>query len=969
MMMASTVNLQAQTTIGGVNLGNLTDYLFFFADGSKDANWQGATKGFAGDVAVNGVLAKERTSGGVPYAGTIYTNSSSLEGWSNIVSQNSPGQVTPAQAFGRTNEGPRINSLTADLNSAFAQINALPASPGYASVSATSLNGLNTKNGTAQTFVINITSDLKVTSKINITGDAGDVFILRWDSDGNPNNGYQGQVKFQSGGAIVPLGDLKPSNFINVAGDINASGGGSTPPLPYPQGPRFNNGAGSLVAKGSNFSGGGYFTGYWLTTGDPSDRETASLSNAIFVGGWYTTTTKFSMTSGTSGVYVAPPPPPSPPSTSCIGEAANYVLLGLQGGTVSINSATNVIGNVGYSAGVTSTTNQKVGDGGLFNGTVYVHSNVAQFQYTDKNFLPSGGIVQNNAAQSARLDQANASAVAASASFAAFTPNIVFGALGDNDSRTINRVGKVTVVQIGSLNYNEDQLTLVGQPGQNDAFIINVLGNFEFSGSSIILQNVSPNMVVFNFPNASTVKLNKSTNIFNGTILAPTGSVEYHNPAIFNGGIIAKNITVHSDFNITSKPLQIPCTPVTVCDNVTLGGSIGFAPYCKAGLQYCPSDGPIPTIISCVDPTGGGNGDLEIVWLRSRTGVCSYPTRTADEIMAGLDPNWEIIPNANGLSYTPTSVTQKTCYLRCARRPGCTTFVESNIISLSPSPDCGGPGPNCSNIVIEGNRGGNINISQIDPNAYTIVQIYDLTTWAEVFKCDGTCSTPNMTIALDPYSYYLVKVKYFQFENGFLNIVCEKNETIDFRASLEGHLGEQFNFEAVKQVDFTALMWTHNQGNLVANYVLEGSTDNIHFKTIDQQASDGSTGLKVYEGYDLEPSTGDNYYRLRMEMKDGSVVYSDVKLVNFPDLTNYVVFPNPANSFAKVNLEKIIGKQDVKMILFNDLGLEVKRFQLEEVYGKYYQMDLRDVKEGHYVLWINVPGRRAVAQQLVVGRL
>lgn len=35
--------------------------------------------------------------------------------------------------------------------------------------------------------------------------------------------------------------------------------------------------------------------------------ETSSLSNGIFVGGWYSLTTKFSMTSGTSGVYIAPP--------------------------------------------------------------------------------------------------------------------------------------------------------------------------------------------------------------------------------------------------------------------------------------------------------------------------------------------------------------------------------------------------------------------------------------------------------------------------------------------------------------------------------------------------------------------------------------------------------------------------------------------------------------------------------------
>ena len=38
--------IDAQNNIGGINLGHLTDYLFVFTNGSVDANWQGATKGF-----------------------------------------------------------------------------------------------------------------------------------------------------------------------------------------------------------------------------------------------------------------------------------------------------------------------------------------------------------------------------------------------------------------------------------------------------------------------------------------------------------------------------------------------------------------------------------------------------------------------------------------------------------------------------------------------------------------------------------------------------------------------------------------------------------------------------------------------------------------------------------------------------------------------------------------------------------
>jgi hypothetical protein len=289
-------------------MGNLTDYLFVFTNGSVDANWQSASKGYIGNVAVNGVVASERTSGTIPYAGTIYTNNNTLGPYQNIINANT------GQASYYLNESTRLTNLKTDLENAFKQINALTTTSGYSGVSAMSLDGLNTQNGINQTFVINITSGFQVSNHINITGDAGDLFVLRWDNDANFSNGYNGQVKFQSGGAIIPLGGLKPTNFISVAGDINSSGGGSNPALPFPQGPRINNGTGSLINGGSNFNGGGFFTGYWLTTGTPTIApageqpygKTAAQSNGIFVGGWYTKTTEFSLTGGSSGVYIQP---------------------------------------------------------------------------------------------------------------------------------------------------------------------------------------------------------------------------------------------------------------------------------------------------------------------------------------------------------------------------------------------------------------------------------------------------------------------------------------------------------------------------------------------------------------------------------------------------------------------------------------------------------------------------------------
>ena len=96
-----------------INLGNPPDYVMVFIGGNTDANWQGATKGYVGDIFINGE-ADERTSGNVPYAGILSTNASSLGAWQNILDDN------PVQSSGLYNQTIRYAALQNDFyNSVF----------------------------------------------------------------------------------------------------------------------------------------------------------------------------------------------------------------------------------------------------------------------------------------------------------------------------------------------------------------------------------------------------------------------------------------------------------------------------------------------------------------------------------------------------------------------------------------------------------------------------------------------------------------------------------------------------------------------------------------------------------------------------------------------------------------------------------------------------------------------------------
>ncbi|WP_238368755.1 pilus assembly protein TadG-related protein [Mesobacterium pallidum] len=442
-------------------MGDMTGYLLFVADGSVDANWQGATKGFIGDTAVNGLVTKDRSSGGVPYDGTIYTNAPQLTGWDGIVAQNT------GTAWTSPNETARIDDLMTVFNNALSKFGAMDPTPGFENVAAADLDGMNSQNGTAETFVINITSGMSLSSSLNISGDATDLYVLRWDEDPY-RSGFQGTVKLSSGGGVNPMGKLEPTNFINLAGNINASGGGA----------------------GQHESSG--------IVGD--------LGCSVFA---------------------------------------------FQGGTSIVNSSTRLTGNLCYARDVVSLTNQKAED---FTGSVMADSTM-MFAYTEKNFLPTGGIhIGKHDVQLARED---ARLKQLSADLLTETPNFVLPDPLVSSATVTADPGKVTVVNLTGLDLNGATLTLDGA----GTYVFNFTGDtgtFDWSNTQIrLLNGATAESIFWNFKGAYDIVVNKESNVFRGHILAPNGSVIYHNPADFDGSIAALNVNLHSMFDLEGLPRML----------------------------------------------------------------------------------------------------------------------------------------------------------------------------------------------------------------------------------------------------------------------------------------------------------------------------------------------------------------------------------------------------------------------------
>jgi hypothetical protein len=211
------------------------------------------------------------------------------------------------------------------------------------------------------------------------------------------------------------------------------------------------------------------------------------------------------------------------------------------------------------------------------------------------------------------------------------------------------------------------------------------------------------------------------------------------------------------------------CDP---CDNLTFGGKIGFGGTCAGTIEICDDANTGTEISNCELPTGG-SGDIEYIWLKNEIS-CEGPTGTVAQMIANPDAyNWKIISDANGPSYNPGKLSITTCFTRCARRKGCTSYTgESNIVRIEVKRDCGNGnttetcGGNTS--ITYGN--GTITMSGETGKAY-FFQVFDMA-WQEVYSCGWQCGNTKTVSNLAAGDY-----RVFIKDSAYRNI-CEKVVTL-----------------------------------------------------------------------------------------------------------------------------------------------------------------------------------------------
>jgi Secretion system C-terminal sorting domain len=150
---------------------------------------------------------------------------------------------------------------------------------------------------------------------------------------------------------------------------------------------------------------------------------------------------------------------------------------------------------------------------------------------------------------------------------------------------------------------------------------------------------------------------------------------------------------------------------------------------------------------------------------------------------------------------------------------------------------------------------------------------------------------------------------------------------------------------AVNFIDVTAVPdngtvnvgWTVGEEVSTLNYVVERSTDGVHFSAIGSEPLKGADGVdNAYQYPDNEASAvgGTLYYRIREVETDGTFYYSKIVSATLgAGASKLTAFPNPAQSFVTVSFSAMTAEA-VSLRLFDVRGSRLWSKQIEAQAGQ-----------------------------------
>ena len=162
------------------------------------------------------------------------------------------------------------------------------------------------------------------------------------------------------------------------------------------------------------------------------------------------------------------------------------------------------------------------------------------------------------------------------------------------------------------------------------------------------------------------------------------------------------------------------------------------------------------------------------------------------------------------------------------------------------------------------------------------------------------------------------------------------------------------------------LHWVANDNN-GDNYIIENSSDGLHFTNVKTVAADGNTGESIYS-FTLAQTDATKWYRLKMTGKDGSVTYSRMAAVNIrcKEQASFSAYPNPVADQLTIQYHSYTPQQ--ASIRVNDAAgkLVIKKEMDVQTGDNSWLLDLQALLPGLYYVQLTTATGTVEASQKIM---
>lgn len=172
------------------------------------------------------------------------------------------------------------------------------------------------------------------------------------------------------------------------------------------------------------------------------------------------------------------------------------------------------------------------------------------------------------------------------------------------------------------------------------------------------------------------------------------------------------------------------------------------------------------------------------------------------------------------------------------------------------------------------------------------------------------------------------------------------------------------SFDAAKQENAVALSWSTTMETNSEGFEIEHSMNGKQWQKLAVVAAEGeSSSRQDYSYLHKDPSGGNNFYRLKMVDLDKTFTYSRIRNVNFDQLAEASIFPNPVFNYLQIKTTE--WDKVTKVKIYNIAGITVYNSAQS---GLSKSIDVKSLPAGAYVTELTLKDGQRKTFKIVVAK-